>query len=68
MDRPGRPSTGRTTKTVSVRLSFEDHAEVLRRAKKMGFPVHRWLTFLIQRQIAYRPGEATRKRLRRMNQ
>lgn len=65
MNTPGRPATGRTTRTVTVRLSLADHAEVLRRAEKMGFPVTRWLTFLIQREIAHRPGEATRKRVRR---
>lgn len=63
--RPGRPATGRTTRTFTVRLSEADHAEVLRRAAKMGFPPNRWLGFVIKREIVRRPGEAERKRQRK---
>lgn len=58
----GRPATGRTTANVTVRLSLADHAEVLRRAAKAGFPPNRWLGFVIKREIARRPGMAERKR------
>lgn len=60
--RLGRPATGRTTATLSIRLPLVHVGEIKRRAQGVGRTVNEWLVTVIAREIRHRPGEATRRR------
>ncbi len=63
-NRPGRPSTGRTTVSLTIRLPKEIYQELVRRADNRGYPPFNWAAQIIRRELRRRPGEATRARAR----
>jgi len=52
----GRPATGRTTKTLGVRLSLDKVEELERRAAKMGLAPTAWAAQVLERELAREPG------------
>ena len=62
--RPGRPSTGRTTVSLTIRLRRQDYQELVRRADSRGYPPSNWAAQIIRRELRHRAGEATRARAR----
>ena len=62
--RLGRPPTGRTTVSLTIRLRRQDYQELVRRADNRGYPPSNWVAQIICRELGYRPGEATRARAR----
>ena len=62
--RLGRPPTGRTTVSLTIRLRQQDYQELVRRADNRGYPSSNWAAQIIRRELRHRPGEATRARER----
>jgi hypothetical protein len=66
--RPGKRgplATGRSTRTVTFRLSFEDYQKLARRAEKADESVAAFVERVVRHELRDRPGEGTRKRARR---
>ena len=59
----GRPATGRATQAVAFRLPNAIHAELLRRAARLGLTPAEFCEAILRQELAHRPGEGTRKRL-----
>ena len=59
----GRPATGRTTKTIGMRLKLDKVLELERRAEGVGLPHSVWASLIILKELKRRPGPGERARL-----
>ena len=62
--RPGRPSQGRDLVPMTIKLPRREHDKLLALASNAGLTPHAYAQRELERRLAHRPGQATRRRLR----